>query len=59
MLDTNAANGCYSKYCEKLEPFKQAISDHLAVTSTKYKNELKSLLTLNFQAFEKTQIVTV
>jgi transposase len=49
----------YSKYYEKFEPFKQAISDCLAVTSTKYKNELKSLLTLNFQSFEKTQIVTV
>jgi transposase len=49
----------YSKYYEKFEPFKQAISDCLALTSTKYKSELKSLLTLNFQAFEKTQIVTV
>jgi transposase len=49
----------YSKYYEKFEPFKQAISDCLAVTSTKYKNELKSLLTLNFQAFEKAQIMTL
>jgi transposase len=49
----------YSKYYEKFEPFKQAVSDCLALTSTKYKNELKSLLTLNFQTFEKGQIVTV
>jgi hypothetical protein len=42
-----------------IEPFKQAISDCLALTSTKYKNELKSLLTLNFQIFKKAQIVTV
>ena len=32
----------YSKYYEKVEPFKQAVSDCLALTSTKYKNELKS-----------------
>jgi hypothetical protein len=49
----------YSKYYEKFEPFKQAISDCLALTLTNYENELKSLLTLNFQSFEKTQIVTV
>ncbi len=42
----------YSKYYEKFEPFKQAISDCLALTSTMYKNELKSLLALNFQVFE-------
>jgi transposase len=33
------------KYYEKFEPFKQTISDCLALTLTKYKNELKSLLT--------------
>ena len=49
----------YSKYYEKFEPFKQAISDCLASASTKYKNDLKSLLTLNFQTFEKAQIVPV
>lgn len=49
----------YSKYYEKFEPFKQAISDCLAAASTKHKNELKSLLTLNVQTFEKAQIVPV
>jgi transposase len=49
----------YSKYYEKFEPFKQAISDCLAAAPTKHKNELKSLLRLNFQTFEKAQIVPV
>lgn len=49
----------YSKYYEKFEPFKQAISDCLTSASTKHKNDLESLLTLNFQTFEKAQIVPV
>lgn len=49
----------YSKYYETFEPFKQAISDCLAAASTKHKNDLKSLLTLHFQTFEKAQIVPV
>lgn len=49
----------YSKYYEKFEPFQQAISDCLASASTRHKNELESLLTLNFQTFEKAQIVPV
>ncbi len=49
----------YSKYYEKFDAFKEAISDCLATASTTHKNELKSLLTLNFQAFEKAQIMTV
>ncbi len=49
----------YSKYYEKFDRFKEAISDCLASASTKHKNELKSLLTLNFQTFEKAQIVPV
>jgi hypothetical protein len=42
---------------EKFDLFKQAISDCLASALTKHKNELNSLLTLNFQAFEKAQVV--
>ncbi len=49
----------YSKYYEKFDRFKEAISDCLASASTEHKNELNSLLTLNFQAFEKAQIVPV
>jgi len=49
----------YSQYYEKFEPFKQAISACLEAASSKHKNELKSLLTLNFQTFEKAQIVPV
>jgi len=49
----------YSKYYEKFDAFKEAISDCLATASTTHKNELKSLLTLNFQTFEKAQIAPV
>lgn len=49
----------YSKYYEKFDGFKEAISDCLSATSTTHKNELKSLLTLNFQTFEKAHIVPV
>ena len=49
----------YSKYYEKFEPFKQAISACLAAASTEHKDELKSLLTLHFQTFEKAQTMPV
>jgi len=49
----------YSKYYETFEPFQQAIRDCLASASTIHKDELNSLLTLNFQTFEKAHIVTV
>jgi transposase len=49
----------YSKYYERFESFKQAISDCLTSASTNYKDDLKSLFRLNFQTFEKAQIVPV
>lgn len=49
----------YSKYYAEFEAFKQAISDCLATASVKHQDELNSLLTLNFQSFDKAQIVTV
>ena len=49
----------YSKYYEKFDPFRAAISACLAATSTTHKAELKTLLTLKFQTFEKAQIMTV
>lgn len=48
----------YSKYYAHFTDFKQAISDCLAQTHTTYKNELYSLLTLNFQTFEESQVMT-
>jgi len=47
----------YSKYYDKFEKFKQAISDCLETASVEHKDELNSLLTLNFQTFEKAQFV--
>jgi transposase len=49
----------YSKYYAHFTDFKQAISDCLAQTHTTYKNELDSLLTLNFQTFKESQVMTV
>lgn len=49
----------YSKYYDKFDKFKQAISDCLENASMRHNNELNSLLTLNFQTFEKAQIMTV
>ncbi len=47
----------YSKYYAHFADFKQAISDCLAQTHTTYKKELDSLLTLNFQTFEESQVM--
>ena len=49
----------YSKYYCDFALFKGAIRDCLAQTHTTYKNELDSLLTLNFQSFKNTQFITV
>ena len=49
----------YSTYYDKFDKFKQAISDCLETASLNHKNELNSLLTLNFQTFEKAQIMPV
>lgn len=49
----------YSTYYDKFDKFKEAISDCLENASVKHKNELNSLLTLNFQTFEKAQSMPV
>lgn len=48
----------YSKYYSNFELFKNAILDCLNNTHTTHKDDLDSLLTLNFQTFKKSQIVT-
>lgn len=47
----------YSRYYEKFQDFKAAITDCLSKTDTEYKQELDTLLSLNFQTFDKVQIV--
>jgi transposase len=49
----------YSKYYPKFDGFKQAIADCLQSASTKHRAELETLLSWNFQSFEKVQIATV
>ena len=47
----------YSTYYENFDLFKEAISDCLAHTHDTYKDELDSLLTLNFQSFDDLEKV--
>jgi transposase len=49
----------YSKYYAKFEPFKQAITECLQTAHTQHKDELETLLSWNFQSFQKVQISTV
>jgi len=49
----------YARYYEKFDHFKKAISDFLEQPHISHKEEMESLLTLRFQTFKKTQIMTV
>lgn len=49
----------YSHFYPDFKSFKAAISSCLAQSHTTYKNDLDSLLTLNFQSFEKTHFLPV
>ena len=49
----------YSKYYANFSDFRNAITDCLNQTHTTHKKELNSLLTLNFQAFKKCEIVPI
>lgn len=46
----------YSQYYEKFAGFRQAIEDCLAEVSGAFKQQLASLLTLNFQTFENVSL---
>lgn len=48
----------YSRYYDKFQDFKAAITGCLSKTDTEYKQELDSLLALNFQTFDKVQVMT-
>jgi transposase len=49
----------YSKYYDKFDKFKAAISDCLETAPERHKEELDKLLTLKFQTFENSQFMTV
>jgi transposase len=49
----------YSKYYDKFENFKEAITNSLEQTETKHKKALDSLLTLKFQTFSETKLVAL
>jgi transposase len=48
----------YSKYYADFDSFVHAISQCLAKTNGKYRKELDSFLSLKFQSFKKSQIMT-
>lgn len=49
----------YSNYYDNFRVFKKAISDCISEVHTTYKDEVESLLSLNFQRFNKSQILTI
>jgi transposase len=49
----------YAKYYEKFADFKQAIETCIETANTENKDQLETLLSWNFQSFEKVQISTV
>ncbi len=48
----------YSKYYSEFTTFKKAITDCLDQTHSTYRKELDSLLTLKFQTFQKSQLMS-
>jgi len=49
----------YNQFYSDFEVFCNAIDDCLANSSEKFRNELKTLMTLNFQSFENIQFLAV
>jgi len=49
----------YSKYYEKFEDFKAAITKCLEQSETKHKEAIDSLLKLNFQTFSETKVIAL
>lgn len=49
----------YARYYENFADFKKSISDFLAQPHISHKEEMNSLLTLRFQTFKKTHVMTV
>ena len=49
----------YSKYYSEFTSFKNTIINCLQQTHSTYKQELDSLLSLNFQTFDKSQFVNL
>ena len=49
----------YSKYYPNFSEFRNAITDCLNQTHTTHKQELESLLSLNFQTFKKCEFVSI
>ena len=49
----------YAKYYEKFADFRQAIATCINTAHTEHKDELETLLSWNFQSFEKVQISAI
>ena len=49
----------YGKYYDQFDKFQATITNCLSQTETKHKKALDSLLTLNFQTFAETKVITL
>ena len=49
----------YGKYYDQFDKFQAAITNCLSQTETKHKKALDSLLTLKFQTFAETKVITL
>ena len=49
----------YNKYYENFEAFKKAIDECIGDLTVKYKEDIERLMTLKFQLFDKSEIITV
>lgn len=49
----------YGKYYDQFNKFQAAITNCLSQTETKHKKALDSLLSLNFQTFAETKVITL
>ncbi len=49
----------YGKYYDQFDKFQAAITNCLSHTETKHKKALDSLLTLKFQTFAETKVITL
>jgi hypothetical protein len=55
-LPVNGYKILYNRDYENFDDFKKAIDECIKNSHKKYKNELKSLMTCNFQSFENVHI---
>jgi len=48
----------YSKHYDNFDTFRNSINSCISELGTRFKNEMQSLMTMNFQLFKKTENLT-